>query len=68
MAAVNDITGDKLQSKSLSKQGLANWDLIDWSSGKKECCGKCSGDSVCKPEVQESPTLPTSKPTIKEVD
>jgi hypothetical protein len=28
MSAVNDITGDKIQSRVLSKQGRENWDYI----------------------------------------
>ena len=28
MTSRNDITGDKIQSKSLSKQGRDNWDSI----------------------------------------
>ena len=33
MTAKNDITGDNIQSKVLSKQGRDNWDII---FGKKE--------------------------------
>lgn len=33
MASKNDITGDTIQSKTLSKQGRDNWDKI---FGKKE--------------------------------
>lgn len=33
MSNVNDVTGDKLISKALSKEGKDNWDII---FGKKE--------------------------------
>ena len=34
--AINDITRDKLQSKSLSKEGYKNWDNIDWGARARE--------------------------------
>jgi hypothetical protein len=35
MVSKNDITGDKIQSKTLSKQGRDNWDNIFGKKDKK---------------------------------
>ena len=36
MASRNDITGDKIQSKTLSKEGRDNWDKIFGKNKKTE--------------------------------
>lgn len=35
MASINNITGDKIQSKILSKEGRDNWDKIFVKKNKK---------------------------------
>jgi len=42
----NDITGDPIQSKQLSKQGRDNWDDIDWGARAREAEVTISKDTM----------------------
>lgn len=53
MTATNDITGDKIQSRVLSKQGRDNWDKI---FGKKPCDKSLLPCKANKPNMSETNT------------
>ena len=51
MTATNDITGDLIKSKVLSKQGRDNWDRI---FGKKPCDESLPSCKANKPNIMET--------------
>lgn len=51
MTSTNDITGDKIQSRALSKQGRDNWDKI---FGKKASDQPLPPCKVNKPNMSET--------------
>ena len=51
MTATNDITGDKIQSRVLSKQGRDNWDRV---FGKKPCDESLQPHKANKPNMIET--------------